>query len=250
MYSKEQIKEAWNIANQHGIQYFGNVGHNAKTIKSDNKTEYLTWIMYLAASDMAGQKYNVCPHASPGCRAACLVSAGRGATSPVRRARIRRTRFWFEEPTMFKRCVFDEIYRHREKCLKRGVKPAARMNATSDIIWEKMWPELFDYFYDVQFYEYSKIARRMMPDWKIPDNLHLTFSRSETNQQEVDKIIKSNPDANISVVFDNLPDKWMGRKVIDGDQYDARFLDPRGVIVGLKTKGKGIYDKTGFVVKS
>ena len=33
-----------------------------------------------------------------------------------------------------------------------------------------------------------------------------------------------------------LPKKFMGYKVIDGDEYDMRYLDEQGVIVGLKFK--------------
>jgi hypothetical protein len=31
----------------------------------------------------------------------------------------------------------------------------------------------------------------------------------------------------------------MRKKVIDGDRHDLRFLDPKGVIVGLVAKGVG-----------
>ena len=39
------------------------------------------------------------------------------------------------------------------------------------------------------------------------------------------------------VFKDKLPKKFQGRRVIDGDQHDLRFLDPAGVIVGLIAKG-------------
>jgi hypothetical protein len=35
--------------------------------------------------------------------------------------------------------------------------------------------------------------------------------------------------------------------VLDGDMDDLRFTDPRGVIVGLRPRGKAKQDKTGFV---
>ena len=37
--------------------------------------------------------------------------------------------------------------------------------------------------------------------------------------------------------------------MISGDDSDVRFLDPQGVIVGLKAKGKARFDTSGFVVK-
>jgi hypothetical protein len=47
---------------------------------------------------------------------------------------------------------------------------------------------------------------------------------------------------NVAMVFNKVPSKYNGYKVIIGDNDDLRFLDERGVIVGLKYKfvtGKG-----------
>jgi hypothetical protein len=55
---------------------------------------------------------------------------------------------------------------------------------------------------------------------------------------------------NVAVVFDELPKTYLGYEVINGDDTDLRFLDKKGVVVGLKAKGKGKYDKTGFVVRT
>ena len=55
---------------------------------------------------------------------------------------------------------------------------------------------------------------------------------------------------NIAAVFsDKLPKTYIGKKVINGDDSDLRFLDPKGVIVGLSAKGKGKKDLTGFVLQ-
>ncbi len=61
---------------------------------------------------------------------------------------------------------------------------------------------------------------------------------------------------NVTVVFavkkgEPLPKTWNGYRVIDGDIHDLRFLDPEGVVVGLRAKGRA--KKTtpvtnGFVV--
>ena len=58
----------------------------------------------------------------------------------------------------------------------------------------------------------------------------------------------------MAVVFDtkkgqDLPSKWKGFRVIDGDLTDNRFLDDQGVVVGLREKKTGNVDNTGFVVK-
>jgi hypothetical protein len=38
-----------------------------------------------------------------------------------------------------------------------------------------------------------------------------------------------------------------GTVIVDGDRHDLRFLDPQGVIVGLKAKGFARVDRSGFV---
>jgi hypothetical protein len=52
---------------------------------------------------------------------------------------------------------------------------------------------------------------------------------------------------NVTVVFDKLPETYMGKTVFDADDTDLRFLDPRGVVLGLKAKGRAKKDTTGFV---
>jgi hypothetical protein len=52
---------------------------------------------------------------------------------------------------------------------------------------------------------------------------------------------------NVAMVFDKLPDSYMGLQVINADETDLRFLDPKGCIAGLKAKGRAKKDTTGFV---
>ena len=40
------------------------------------------------------------------------------------------------------------------------------------------------------------------------------------------------------------PDRWV---VLEFDESDLRFLDPKGVIVGLYAKGRAKKDESGFV---
>ena len=42
--------------------------------------------------------------------------------------------------------------------------------------------------------------------------------------------------------------KYKGFKVINGDETDLRFLDPKNCIVGLIAKGKAKKDYSGFVL--
>ena len=75
------------------------VDTNAKTVKGQ-KRGYLTGILYLAPSNESGA-INVCPHASAGCRAACLYTAGRGSFGNVKQARINKTLFFADDRKAF-----------------------------------------------------------------------------------------------------------------------------------------------------
>jgi len=127
------------------------------------------------------------------------------------------------------------------------MSPVIRLNGTSDIGWERY--TVIQAFETTRFYDYTKSFQRMMAflDGKLPSNYSLTFSRSETNEAQCLEVLKRG--GNVAVVFrKELPTHWKGFPVINGDENDLRFLDPKGVVVGLKAKGKAKTDTTGFVV--
>jgi len=81
---------------------------------------------------------------------------------------------------------------------------------------------------------------------EFPENYHLTFSRSETNDKVSQMVLEMG--GNVAVVFRNqLPKTWKGYEVVNGDDNDLRFLDKQGVVVGLIEKGMAKKDSTGFV---
>ena len=215
---------------------------NTKTMKGE-KYGYLTYIMHLAPSLISG--YQVCPKASAGCAAACLNKAGMGVFSNVQEARITRTKLFFEERTNFMTQLATEIRKAKKKAAKEGLKLLVRLNGTSDIAFEKIrageYRNVLEMFPDVQFYDYTKIAGRT-----VPDNYHLTFSKSESNDRDVSAAIRNG--LNVAVVFDKLPETYLGLPVVSGDDTDIRVNDPRGVVVGLKAKGPAKRDLSGFVV--
>lgn len=223
---------------------------NAKTSKGES-LGYRTGILYLAPANEAGIG-NLCPMASKGCRDACLFTAGRGRMSNVKNARVEKTLFWHRDREAFMLSLIYDIESLVDECKRTGMIPAIRLNGTSDIIWERQKFQgntLFDLFPDVQFYDYTKIWTRFNAN--LPPNYHLTFSRSESNGDKVQWLIDNHPNANVAVVFSgDLPKKYLGRKVIDADLHDLRFLDKRGVICGLTAKGDGKKDASGFVVAS
>lgn len=223
---------------------------NSKTIKG-RKKGYQTFVLYLAPGKVSG--YQVCPMASDGCLNACLFTAGRGKTGSVRSARIRKTKRFFENRDEFMGTLVKEIKSAIKSSNREGFIPAVRLNGTSDIRWENYsvtcldtgisYPNLMTMFPEVQFYDYTKLPNRR----NIPSNYHLTFSRSEDNQANIINAIKNN--MNVAVVFDKLPDTFMGLPVFVGDDTDLRFTDPRSVIVGLTAKGDAKKDYSGFVVR-
>jgi len=220
------------------------VNTNWKTIKS-MKYGFMTGILYLAPYKLSGK--NVCPAASLGCRLSCLNTAGRGQMGVVQKARLRKTKMFFQDRNKFLSQLKTEIEILNRRAANKNMKLAIRLNGTSDLPFERYLIDgknLMDHFPGVKFYDYTKLENRVTGS--LPANYHLTFSRSETNDNVVYKVIKKAP---VSVVFKNkLPKKFKGYKVINGDLHDMRFKNKSGVIVGLLAKGKAKKDNTGFAV--
>jgi hypothetical protein len=219
---------------------------NAKTVKGQRKG-YLTGILYLAPDRLSGL-INVCVHASDGCRQTCLYSAGRGAFNSVQKARIAKTAHYVKDRQAFLATLTENVASVIRKAKAKRMHPVIRLNGTSDIGWERY--TVIQAFKTTRFYDYTKNYDRMLTflDGKLPSNYSLTFSRSETNEAQCLEVLKRG--GNVAVVFRSktLPTHWNGYPVINGDENDLRFLDPKGVVVGLTAKGKAKTDTTGFVV--
>jgi len=228
---------------------------NPKILKGMSQG-YMTYILHLAPASLSG--FNTCPKATEGCKAACLNTAGRGgmfkkgeSTNVIQEARKRKTAMFFEERAGFMEWLYADIKLAIKQAKKKGMIPVFRLNGTSDIAWEKydMLPGLnvFECFPDVQFYDYTKILGRKV---KGIANYHLTFSAADGNDSDVYRAIAEG--LNVATVFgikktEPMPETYNGRPVFNGDESDLRFLDPKGVIVGLYAKGKAKKDTSGFV---
>lgn len=208
---------------------------------------YLTAALFLAPYKLSGK--NLCPHASKGCAAACLFTAGRGRYDRVKQARLKRSHWYLQDRNGFLRQLEGDIARFARYCRKRNQKAAIRLNGTSDIGWERVAPHFFTSFPDVQFYDYTKSLKRMLAflSGEFPKNYHLTFSRSESNENDCITVLAKG--GNVAAVFENRPSEWQGHPVYDADKTDLRFLDPPGV-GGLSMKGRARHDRTGFVIRS
>lgn len=228
---------------------------NAKTAKGE-KLGIRTGVLYLAPADVAAKK-SVCPWATEGCKAACLYIAGRGRFNDIQLARIRKTRHYWERREEFMRRLDADLERHVAYSVKRGLRPAIRLNGTSDIRWENEGylghRNLMELYPEVQFYDYTK-APMVHRDLTLP-NYHLTYSYSgeASSWVEAEKYLAAGH--NVAVVFRNKEHSaaaqlfgWRGHQCIDGDEHDVRFLDKKGVVVALYAKGPAKKDTSGFVV--
>lgn len=217
---------------------------NAKTSKGE-KLGVRTGVLYLAPANESGVM-NTCPMATAECRRACLFTAGRGAFQQVRRARIAKTLWLSDDPDGFKAQLRKDITRLQRYAHNHGMRPAVRINGTSDL--PKLALEMAQEFPDVQFYDYTKIPR----PWKRTlANYHLTFSHSGHNLEDCLDALQHG--VNVAVVFTTrkgqpLPETWNGFRVVDGDLHDCRFLEPARVVVGLRAKGAAKTQSNAFVV--
>ena len=235
------------------------IGSNPKINKSDKSGKgFKTAILHLSPHKLSGK--NFCANASPGCIDGCLNVAGHGRFDSVQNARLNKSHFFIRDKFGFMKQLIKEIESFERHCEKRKLKPAIRLNGTSDIPFEnikiqdteKTWSPLiniFQRFSNVQFYDYTKSKRRALSK-TLPKNYDLTFSRSEiTPDEDIFSILKN--DKNIAVVFkDSIPERFMNHPVINGDNTDLRFLDPKGFIIGLSAKGKAKKDQSGFVIQN
>jgi hypothetical protein len=232
---------------------------NPKVLKGMSQG-YNTYILHLAPADLSG--YETCAKRTAGCTAACLNTAGRGGmfkrgenTNVIQQARIRKTKMFFENRVEFMATLVKDIELAIKQSKKMELVPVFRLNGTSDLAWEKyevvrngqLFRNIFTAFPEVQFYDYTKILGRKTKEYS---NYQLTFSAADGNDSDVLKAL--NEGLNVAVVFGikktlPMPVDYLNRPVFNGDESDLRFLDPKGVIVGLYAKGKAKKDTTGFV---
>jgi hypothetical protein len=229
---------------------------NPKAIKAKG-FGYLNAINYMSPHTSGGIG-NLCSHASNGCIALCLGEhSGQAAMSQmVRDSRKRKAAYFMKERQAFMVEFIAHIEKAQAQAHKEGLKLVVRPNGSTDIPFEgvacerngKAFRNLMAAFPDVQFVDYTKNPNRFKRP--LPSNYHLTFSRSETNEAYCDALLSNG--FNVAAVFSgSLPDTYLNREVINGDEHDLRHLDPKGVVIGLSPKGsRAKKDKSGFVIRN
>tara|TARA_Y100001973_G_C5166792_1_gene316643 strand:+ start:453 stop:1232 length:780 start_codon:yes stop_codon:yes gene_type:complete len=222
-------------------------------IKKNIKEGYLTFSLNLAHSNISG--YNVCPKAEKffqdpnnktsdklaGCSDSCVGYGGLAGVYPaVMESRIKKTISFFKDREYFLNSLVYEIEKAIKIAHNKNLKPAFRLNAYSDILWERYKikdnKNIFELFPETAFYDYSKIVNR-----KTPANYQITYSHYG-NWQETQTAL--NQGINVAMVFEKLPKQItinnISYIVVDGDITDLRLnesINNKPVIVGLKFKG-------------
>ena len=180
---------------------------------------------------------DLCPGASAGCIAACLRHAGCNVLPYNSLLRIAKTLGYLFDRTIFEELLFSELERHIRNSLKAGQVPAFRSQVLHD--HPSFGAKVARKFPTLRVYDYTALVEYLVRQGDagvdVP-NYHLTVSRKENNELQCIEALSRG--VNVAVVFDGpLPATWHGFPVLDGDEHDARFLDPAGHVVGLKLKG-------------
>ena len=239
------------------------IDSNAKTVKGLG-LDISTAILYLSPYLKSGM--NVCPMAHiANCHGPCLNEAGRGAMSTVQMSRLRKTLYWQQFPELFLEQIIREVLTHAKKCERLGLVPAVRLNGTSDIKWENHISSFMvtsAKAFGVKWYDYTKIANRI-----VPSEYDLTFSysgeplyrqyveRAIANKMRIAVVFRDKESFSDWRSFKNVKDLYNKRdavlgslSIINGDDHDARFLEPHNSVVALYAKGKAKHDTSYFVV--
>lgn len=250
-----EFKSRTKASEETKLGYIGKVNHSSKHNKAYKFNE-LVYTIYLSPARMSG--YEVCPMRTKECTLLCLNESGHNrmdTSNKINDVRIRKTRLFFTDREYFVRWVIAEITYYSKKAAKENKRFSVRLNNTSDLS-----PELFyindngvkrnilEIFPDIQFYDYTKVKNRFKLLDKYP-NYDLTFSYSGENMDDCLEVLRNGN--RVAMVFNEVPNQYEGYPVINGDEYDMRYLDDKNVIVGLKFKivrNKTDLTKTKFVI--
>lgn len=211
----------------------------------------------MAPANYSGRE--LCAWRTDGCTAACNgFWSGMNVTVTTRLALIGRALLWNYFRELFVSKLRAELANFVKLCKRTGVIPACRLNVSTDVVYERVLPELFAEFPTIRFLDYTKALPRNRPT--LPANYSLCHSFNEkTTTADVQAIVSAG--RNIVIAFDSAyrPQKKLwgalpaavrftdatGRDftlpVVNGDRHDLRLaeMDGRGVVVGLHGKSGG-----------
>jgi len=225
-----------------GLSYIGQINNGSKHKKAYKYNE-LVYTIYFAPAKSSG--YEVCKGRTKACTAACLNLSGHNRMdiheNMINKSRVKKTKLFFEHREFTVRWIIAEIERFKRKADRISHTFSIRLNNTSDISPEEFYIiengnkiNLLQLYPDIIFYDYTKISSRVKLIDKYP-NYDLTYSFNGYNIDKCEEMLENN--VRVAVVFNGeLPDMFMGHKVVNGDLYDMRYKEPNNVIVGLHYK--------------
>lgn len=215
----------------------------------------------LAISPARTSGREVCPWRTEGCSAVCngLFSGGNNMPN-TRRAMIDRARYFFEDRPAFIAQLMSELAAFYRDSVRKGYRPAVRLNVSSDIVWERIAPEIFAEFPGISYYDYTKACVRHRPE--LPANYTLSHSIGEhTTVSDIAAAIAAGRNVvaafNSSYVWGKHVNAkgYLPRRLsivdrsgdiapftldcVNGDRHDLRLpiADGRGRCVALRGKG-------------
>lgn len=218
-------------------------------------------------------KLDTCAYSTVSCRAACVTTkVGCSVYSNVIRIRKAKTELFATNLPLFKEILIKDIQKvvnsvkaKAKKTKKKAKQIYIRLNVSSDLAYETIFPELFTMFPMVQFYDYTKGIHRINKN--LPSNYSLTYSFNEdSNLNKVQTLLEQG--FNVAAIVDTY--YYHGKKgelpktitlggenypVQDGDISDIRTKahDGSGKIIALRFKGskknKAMAIETGFCLK-
>lgn len=225
------------------LSYLGGINTSSKIAKN-MKVNVMTYCLYLSPAYTSG--YDVCSHSTVECRLGCLATSGRAKIdirsnhNIISKARIAKTKLFFEQRDFFFGWLIAEIEMYKRKAERMGYVFNVRLNGISDIDWQNeiafFGLNIFETFSDIQFYDYTKNHNKFN---NKPLNYDLTYSYHGRNWDICLELL--NKGVNIAMVFNvkketELPLTYKGYTVVNGDLNDNRVADAKGLIVGLKWK--------------
>jgi len=265
--AKETLLANHNITNLFGANSKlekTNIGEYGLTY--DGKKVMSTGLGFASAQKINDeQRATTCPQSGI-CEDLCLgetsgqnlLYGGEGQwRSGPRLSQYLKTEALVVNPEAFAIAMIKQITSFRKAANDLGYYPAVRLNVTSDFN-PKTFEGIIKMFPDVMFYDYTKLDTK-----PIAPNHHLTYSSTGASQvvdgdivynkfsnwdRMVDKVLPSG--RNVAMAFTSrsampkfVMDQRTGKRfeVWNGDEYDARFLDPikkdgDGWIIGLTNK--------------
>ena len=209
--------------------------------------------------DTVKRATNLCPWAGA-CAASCLNTAGRGGipmssyagrafANNVQHGRYKRTRLYDTDPEAFRVQLERDMATVATWAESLGLTVSFRLNGTSDVHWEGVFPGLAVPAAAVR-YDYTKDAARGFAGTVNGVRYTYSLDMGAAREHLATRILAAG--GNVAVVFNTkkgkpVPATWRGFPVVDGDETDLRHMDPPGHVVALRAKGKARADRTGFV---